>query len=117
MNENWQLLLLPNYYSNESSLFSAVPGIFDPAFGAHLNINLQFHHRAPFSFIIPAGTSIVKMIPIKKRQNFNIKINKVTAKEVHEENLTLALLKKKFVSSRKDQLKDLAKIRKCPFHF
>jgi len=119
INKNWQLLLLPTYYSNESPLFSAVPGIFNPEFGSHLNINIQIHKKAPTSFIIPAGTSIVKLIPIKKNQNFDIKIRKVTNKDIVKEQATLALLKKRFITSRKEQLGDLEKMRgsikKCPF--
>lgn len=119
MHKDWQLLLLPNYYSNEMSIFSAVPGIFNPEFGSHLNINIQIHKKAPFSFIIPAGTTIVKLIPIKKKQNYDIKIRKVNKKDVEIEQTTLALLKKNFVSSRKDQINDINKMKesynKCPF--
>jgi hypothetical protein len=119
MNKNWQLMLLPTYYSNTSNIFSAVPGIFNPEFGSHLNINIQIHKKAPFCFVIPAGTSIVKMIPIKKNNNFNFKIRKINQDDVTKEEMTLALLKKRYISSRKDQINDLNKIRssisKCPF--
>ena len=119
MNKDWQLMLLPVYYSNSSNIFSAVPGIFNPEFGSHININIQIHKKAPFTFIIPAGTSIVKMIPIKKNNNFNFKVRKVNDKDIFKEEITLALLKKRYVSSRKDQLNDLNKTRssisKCPF--
>jgi hypothetical protein len=119
MNKDWQLMLLPVYYSNTSNLFSAVPGIFNPEFGSHLNINIQIHRKAPFSFLIPAGTSIVKMIPIKKNNNFNFNVRKVTDNDIFKEEATLALLKKRYISSRKDQINDLNKLRssisKCPF--
>jgi hypothetical protein len=119
MNKDWQLILLPTYYSNYSNIFSAVPGIFNPEFGNHLNINIQIHRRAPFSFVIPAGTPIVKMIPVKKHNNFNFKIRKVTQKDVEIEQTTLALIKKRYVSSRKEQKKDIdearSSISKCPF--
>jgi hypothetical protein len=119
MNKDWQLMLLPTYYSNTSHLFSAVPGIFNPEFGSHLNINIQIHKKAPFTFVIPAGTSIVKMIPIKKNNNFNFKVRKINQNDVEKEEMTLALLKKRYISSRKDQINDLNKIKssisKCPF--
>lgn len=119
MNKNWQLMLLPVYYSNNLNLFSAVPGIFNPEFGSHLNINIQIHKKAPFSFIIPAGTSIVKMIPIKKNNNFNFKVRRVTDQDIFQEEMTLALLKKRYISSRKEQVNDINKIKasilKCPF--
>jgi hypothetical protein len=112
---------LPTYYSNYSNIFSAVPGIFNPEFGNHLNINIQIHRKAPFSFVIPAGTPIVKMIPIKKHNNFNFKIRKVTQKDVEIEHTTLALIKKRYVSSRKEQRKDIdearSSISKCPFFY
>ena len=38
------------FYSNYPNIFSAVPGIFNPEFGNHLNINIQIHKKAPFSF-------------------------------------------------------------------
>jgi hypothetical protein len=119
MNKNWQLMLLPIYYSDNSNLFSAVPGIFNPDFGSHLNINIQIHKKAPYSFIIPAGTSIVKMIPIKKNNNFIFKVRKVNDKDIFREQMNLALLKKRYISVRKEQISDLNKIKnsisKCPF--
>lgn len=119
INKNWQLMLLPVYYSNMSNIFSAVPGIFNPEFGSHLNINIQIYKKAPFSFVIPAGTSIVKMIPIKKNNVFDFKIRKVKDEDIQKEELTLALLKKRYISSRKEQINDLNKVKssiyKCPF--
>jgi hypothetical protein len=115
----WQFFLLPNYYSNESPLFSAVPGVFNPELGNHLNINIQVHKRAPTAFLIPAGTTIVKLIPIKKEQKINFKVRGVTPKDVMKEQIVLSVLKKRYVAQRKEQISDIKKIEKsiekCPF--
>jgi hypothetical protein len=59
------------------------------------------------------------MIPIKKNNNFNFNVRKVTDNDIFKEEATLALLKKRYISSRKDQINDLNKLRssisKCPF--
>lgn len=118
IDKDWQIMMLPVYYSNYSNLFSAVPGIFNPEFGNHLNINIQIHKRAPVSFIIPAGTSIVKLLPIKKKSDFNLKIRKVHPNDAVREQLTLAVLKKRYISQRKEQVDDIKKVNdvlKCPF--
>jgi hypothetical protein len=118
MHEDWQLMLLPVYYSDESSLFSAVPGIFNPEFGNHLNINIQIHRTAPTAFLIPAGTSIVKLVPVKKKNDLNFKIRKLNKMDPIREQTNLAVLKKRFTAQRKEQITDLKKIRgsmKCPF--
>lgn len=118
IDNDWQIMMLPVYYSNYSNLFSAVPGILNTEFGNHLNINLQIHKRAPASFIIPAGTSIVKLLPIKKKNDFSLKIRKLHPNDAVREQLTLAVLKKRYVSQRKEQVDDIKKINntiKCPF--
>jgi hypothetical protein len=115
----WQFLLLPNYYSNESPYFSAVPGVFNPEFGNHLNINIQIHRKAPNVLFIPAGTTIVKLIPIRKEQKYNFKIRSVNQRDIIREQTNLAVLKKRYISNRKEQISDLNKIekkmQKCPF--
>jgi hypothetical protein len=119
ISSGWQFLMLPNYYSNESPNFSAVPGIFNPELGSHLNINIQVHKRSPNVIFIPAGTTIVKLIPVRKEQKYKIKIRPVNGKDVAQEQTVLAVLKKRFLSNRKEQILDLKKIEtgigKCPF--
>lgn len=113
--KGWHFLMLPNYYSDHP-WFTAVPGIYNPEYGRHINVNLQIHIKNGEVFF-PAGTTIVKMIPVKKDQDFNLKIRKVTEEDLIHEGATLAAIKKRFWSSRKEQIKDLENIyaSKCPF--
>ena len=59
------------------------------------------------------------MIPIKKNNNFIFKVRKVNDKDIFREQMNLALLKKRYISVRKEQISDLNKIKnsisKCPF--
>jgi len=115
ISKGWHFLMLPNYYSDHQ-WFSAVPGIYDPAYGRHININLQVH--IPYGEVLfPAGTSMVKMIPIKKDQKFDLKIKKVTQEDLEKESAASASIKKKFWASRKEQEEDIGNIyaTKCPF--
>lgn len=116
ISKGWHFLMLPNYYS-DNQWFSAVPGIYNPEFGKHININLQIHINEGQVFF-PAGTTLVKMIPIKKNQNFDLKIREVTEKDLVKERATLAAIRKSFWASRKEQLQDIENIyknTKCPF--
>jgi hypothetical protein len=119
--KGWSLLLLPCYYT-DNPWFSAVPGIFDPSFGSHLNVNIQIHKQIGEEFIINAGTPIVKLIPIQNDSNFyDLEVRKVNQQDLQNEEITNAMLKRRFVSNRKEQKNDLAKIfesnkrTNCPF--
>ena len=116
ISKGWYFLMLPNYYS-DNPWFTAVPGIYNPEYGRHININLQIHINEGQVFF-PAGTTLVKMIPIKKDQDFDLKIRKVTDDDIRNEMAALAAIKKSFWASRKDQAEDIDKIYKdsrCPF--
>lgn len=116
ISKGWYFLMLPNYYSDHT-WFSAVPGIYNPEYGRHININLQIHIDEGQVFF-PAGTTLVKMIPIKKNQDFDLFIRKVNNSDIIKEKATMAAIRKSFWSSRKEQAQDITNIykdTKCPF--
>lgn len=116
MTPGWAFVLLPIYYS-DNPWFSAVPGIWNPQYGRHLNINLQIHKKAGESVFFPAGTSIVKMVPIKLDQKFDFSVRKISPEELNAEKFAVPLIRRNFVPSRKKQREDVEKIYsgKCPF--
>jgi hypothetical protein len=116
LSPGWVFLLLPIYYS-DNPWFSAVPGVWNPEYGRHLNINLQIHKKGGEAVFFPAGISLVKMIPIKQDQKFDFSVRKITDKELNAEKLATPLIRRSFVPSRKQQREDLEKLykSKCPF--
>lgn len=114
--QGWQFLMLPNYYS-DNQWFSAVPGIYNPEYGRHINVNIQLH-REEGVFFFPSGTTICKMIPVKKNQKFDLKIRRVNEEDVIKETAAWAAVKKRFWASRKEQAEDIKNIyanSSCPF--
>jgi hypothetical protein len=115
LSPGWVFLLLPVYYS-DNPWFSAVPGIWNPEYGRHLNINLQIHKKGGESVFFPAGISIVKMVPIKQNQKFDFSVRKITKQELSAEKIVTPLVRRSFIPSRKKQREDIEKAYgKCPF--
>lgn len=114
MTPGWVFLMLPVYYS-DNPWFSAVPGVFNPEFGRHLNVNLQIHKKIGPVFF-PAGTSIVKLIPFKKDEIYDFTVREITDKEIQAEKIALPLIRQSFIPSRKKQKENIkTAYSECPF--
>jgi len=116
MPKGWVFLLLPVFYS-DNPWFSAVPGIWNPEYGRHLNINLQIHKKAGSSVFFPAGISIVKMLPINLNENIEFSVREISKQEEKAEQIAIPSIRTSFVPSRKKQREHIDKIyeSKCPF--
>ncbi|NBP14247.1 hypothetical protein EBU95_07585 [bacterium] len=114
MTPGWVFLMLPVYYS-DNPWFSAVPGIFNPEYGRHINVNLQIHKKTGPVFF-PAGTSIVKLIPFNLHERHNFSVREAEDEEIQAEKIVLPLIRQSFIPSRKRQRENVSKAySKCPF--
>jgi hypothetical protein len=117
MPDDWAFILSPVYYGDDP-WFSPIAGIWDASFGGQLNINMQIHKKVG-KFLIKGGTPIVKLIPVQKREDFDLVVRQAKTSEIDEERFVQSILHSKANTDHKlSQLKInefRKKFKKCPF--
>jgi len=117
MPKDWTFILSPIHYGDDP-WFTPLSGTWDGTFGAQLNINLQIHKKVG-KFLIKAGTPIVKLIPVPKKEDFDLIVRQTKISEVEEERYVQAILHSKYNTDHKYSQSKINEFRKsfskCPF--
>jgi hypothetical protein len=92
--KGYSTLFVPPFH--RESPFSILPGLVDTdKYFGPVNFPFVLKNADTFEGLIPAGTPIAQLIPIK-RDSWQININDINSKEFQEVNLQTRLLRSKF---------------------